>query len=211
MRRARMERNAQEKLEEHIAMLKQCSACPNMVPPVVTHRPSVSKVYLVGQAPGPREGVLGRPFAWTAGKRMFQWFEQTGIDEDTFRERAYMSAVCRCFPGKTKQGGDRVPTDEEIRNCSNWMKAEFEILHPELVIPVGRLAIEQFLGSQPLAEVIGMQFERTIFDHHVDLIPLPHPSGTSTWFQREPGRTLLQKALTLLSRHPHWIALKRST
>ncbi|HEY1547317.1 MAG TPA: uracil-DNA glycosylase family protein, partial [Kofleriaceae bacterium] len=78
-----------------------------MIGPVVTGEPVMSPVMLVGQAPGIKEGPAGRPFAWTAGKTMFQWFSEIGLDEASFRSRVYMAAVCRCFPGKANGGGDR--------------------------------------------------------------------------------------------------------
>jgi uracil-DNA glycosylase len=196
-------------IEKHLRELKACSLCPNMIGPVIAPRPVISKVYLIGQAPGPREGNLGRPFAWTAGKRMFGWFEQLGLNEEEFRSRAYISAVCRCFPGKAKGGGDRVPSPDEIERCSRWMQREIDMLQPELVIPVGRLAIEQVLQSKsPLVDVIGKQFRTTAFGVTFDLIALPHPSGASTWHYKDPGKTLLAEALQLIGRHPAWIKLK---
>jgi uracil-DNA glycosylase len=182
-----------------------------MIGPVITPRPVATKVYLVGQAPGPREGAFGRPFAWTAGKQLFRWFEGEGVSEEMFRSRGYIAAVCRCFPGKTAQGGDRVPSPAEVENCSGWMRRELELLHPELVIPVGRLAIETLLpGFGALTDVIGKKLRREIFGHGCDVIPLPHPSGASTWFKMEPGRGLTEKALRLLGRHPAWARLKAS-
>jgi uracil-DNA glycosylase len=180
-----------------------------MVGPVVTGRPVASKVYLVGQAPGPREGDFGRPFAWTAGKNLFRWFGSIGVDEETFRSRVYMAAVCRCFPGKAKSGGDRVPDEAEVTACSGWMKREVGLLRPDLILAVGRLAIERFLEPAPLADVIGKKHRATVFGHACDLIPLPHPSGASTWFKVEPGKTLLAEALALVEKHPAWRAVKR--
>lgn len=199
---------AQKTLEDHLVELKNCKLCPNMVGPVVTHGPVLSKVYLIGQAPGPREGSFGRPFAWTAGKTLFRWFETVGLNEQQFRSSAYMAAVCRCFPGKVREGSDRVPTPVEIENCSNWMDDEISLLKPDLVIPVGRLAIEQILGPAPLTESIGRQFDKVVFGHTCHVIPLPHPSGASTWFKKEPGKSLLHKALKLIERHPAWIAIR---
>ena len=175
-----------------------------MIGPVVTHRPVLSKVYLIGQAPGPREGAAGRPFAWTAGKTLFRWFATIGLNEEQFRSLAYMSAVCRCFPGKASGGGDRVPNPSEVSNCKGWMEREFQILQPTLVIPVGKLAIEQSMGKCQLNDVIGRDFQKTLFNQDCDLIPLPHPSGASTWFKREPGISLLQEALIQISKHPAW-------
>src|SRR6185503_13159353 len=85
--------------------LAGCRLCPKMIPPVVVPPPVRSPIYLVGQAPGSREGVLGRPFAWTAGRRLFEWFGGLGVDEERFRAGVYIAAVCRCFPGKTSAGG----------------------------------------------------------------------------------------------------------
>jgi uracil-DNA glycosylase len=195
---------AQQAIAAHIEELKTCSKCPLMIGPVVTHRPVLSKVYLIGQAPGPREGGFGRPFAWTAGKTLFRWFSTIGLDEEQFRSLTYMSAVCRCFPGKASGGGDRVPSTSEIENCEGWMAREFQILQPTLVIPVGRLAIERSLGKGQLVDLIGRDFTKTLFGVKCDVIPLPHPSGASTWFKREPGITLLQDALAQISRHPAW-------
>jgi uracil-DNA glycosylase len=176
-----------------------------VVGPVV-HGPAIpSRILLVGQAPGVREGEFGRPFAWTAGRTLFQWFENAlGIDEQTFRARIYMSAVARCFPGKAaKGGGDRKPDADEIARCSTFLEREVRILRPKLLIPVGSLAIEQVFGEpKPLVEVVGRAVEVTWHGARMDCIPLPHPSGASTWHRMEPGKTLLGKALELIAKHP---------
>ncbi len=178
--------------------------------PAVSGGAVVSKVLLVGQAPGDREPKLGRPFAWTAGRTLFRWFEDScGLDEATVRSSIYMAAVCRCFPGKKPRGGDRVPTRQEIENCSGWLEAEFQILRPDLVIPVGKLAIGQFVACPSLSGIIGKQMRVTFASHETDLIPLPHPSGASPWPRIEPGRSLLQAALRLIAGHPTFGRLER--
>ncbi|MEY2440185.1 MAG: uracil-DNA glycosylase [Verrucomicrobiota bacterium] len=169
----------------------------------VSGGPVVSEIILVGQAPGPREPVLLKPFAWTAGRTLFRWFEQfCGISEDEVRARIYFAAVCRCFPGKAIGGGDRVPAPDEIANCSPWMDEEIHILRPRLVIPVGRLAIVQFIPCESLENVIGRKFHVVRAKREFDLIPLPHPSGASPWPKMEPGKTLLAKAMRKIAGHP---------
>src|SRR4051812_42779173 len=112
----------QRRLEAHVAALRQCRRCPRMLPPPVSGGPVLSEVMLVGQAPGVKEPVLARPFAWTAGKTLFGWFRQhCGLEEAEVRGAIYFAAVCRCFPGKNTAGGDRVPAPDEIRNCAGWM------------------------------------------------------------------------------------------
>jgi uracil-DNA glycosylase len=163
-----------------------------------------SRVFLLGQAPGPHEARFGRPFAWTAGKTLFRWLERaTGADEEKVRSRIYISAVVRCFPGKTPGGGDRVPSAEECALWRGFIAREVEILRPRLVLPVGRLAIQEVLGhTEPIAAVVGRTMRTRFHGVEVDVIPLPHPSGASTWFKVEPGRTLLEEALTLVADHP---------
>jgi len=175
-------------------------------PPV--HGPAVpSRILLVGQAPGPHEAKLGRPFAWTAGKTLFAWLERaTGAPEAVVRENVYIAAVVRCFPGKTSGGGDRVPTAAECARWRGFLAREVEILRPRLVLAVGRLAIGEVLGEEvagrPLAEVVGRAYRVRYHGVESDVIPLPHPSGASTWFKVEPGRSLLERALALVGEHP---------
>jgi uracil-DNA glycosylase len=190
-------------VHKHLDALRACERCPGMHRPAVVGRPVVSRVLLVGQAPGDKEPKLGRPFAWTAGKTLFKWFNGAlGWKEDEVRDRIYFAAVCRCFPGKRPEGGDRVPAPDEIASCSAWLEREFALLKPELVVPVGKLAIGQFLGERPLIETIGRSFAITYRGYRADCIPLPHPSGASPWHRMEPGKTLLGRALGLVAKHP---------
>ena len=187
------------KLIEHQLKLQDCKQCKNMIQPVITGHPVVSQIMTIGQAPGIHEGKIGKPFGWTAGKTLFKWFASIGIEEEAFREQVYMAAVCRCFPGKNPKGsGDRVPDKVEIANCKQWIEREYEIMQPKLIIPIGKLAISQYLKLKKLDEVVGQQFVIDTPLLQADIIPLPHPSGLSTWFNMEPGKTLLQVALSLI-------------
>lgn len=192
----------------HQNKLSQCSLCPEMIQPVIIGEAVVSEILLIGQAPGDKEGNLGRPFAWTAGKTLFKWFESIEVLEKDFREQVYMSAVCRCFPGKNPKGGDRVPNKNEIEVCSQWLNKEIELLQPKLLLPIGKLAISQYLEVSKLVDVIGRQFKRSVNGVEVDIIPLPHPSGASTWHRMSPGKELLEQALSLLAEHESWQSLK---
>lgn len=192
----------------HQKTMSDCRLCPQMVPPVILGQAVASEILLIGQAPGDKEGDLGRPFAWTAGKTLFRWFESIGVSEQDFRRQVYMTAVCRCFPGKNPKGGDRVPDKTEIDTCSRWLNKEIELLQPRLIVPVGKLAISQYLPLNKLVDVIGQQFRLPVNGVEVDLIPLPHPSGASTWHRMSPGKELLDQALSLLAQHQCWEKIK---
>ena len=190
-------------LDRQVARLLRCRRCPRMKSTPVSGSAVVSDVMLIGQAPGLREPTLKRPFAHTAGHTLFRWFEQfCGMNETAVRSTIYFAAVCRCFPGKSPGGTDRVPAPDEIQNCSSWMNEEIKILKPRLIIPVGRLAIAQFIECTKLEQVIGRKFRAQRAEHIFDLIPLPHPSGASPWHKILPGKQLLGKAMRQIARHP---------
>jgi uracil-DNA glycosylase len=197
-------------LRRHQRRLAQCTRCPKMIGPPVMGYPVISPVMLVGQAPGAKEIERHLPFAWTAGKTLFGWFRGIGLDEEAFRRRVYMAAVCRCFPGKNSGGGDRVPDRQEVENCTTWLAAEFQLLRPRLVIPAGKLAIGLFLPVDKLDAVVGRLHQVRLFGFETDVVPLPHPSGASPWHRTEPGRTLLQNALALIAAHPAWAEVCKS-
>lgn len=195
----------EKKLLQLHRKLDACTACPDMIGPVVHGAAVMTDVFLLGQAPGPHEGEHGRPFAWTAGKTMFRWFaEAMGVDEARVRASVYFAAVARCFPGKAKGGGDRVPSPTEIEACGKFLSKEVAILQPKLIIPVGTLAIGAVMGGEKklLVDVIGKAARATFHGVTADVIALPHPSGASTWHRVEPGKTLLADALRLLAAHP---------
>ena len=196
--------NTLQAISSHQRKLRACARCTNMIGPVVTGTAVQSPILLIGQAPGAREGEMGKPFAWTAGKTLFRWFDGIGLDEETFRSRVYMAAVCRCFPGKNPKGGDRVPAPDEIANCAGWLDTELELLRPQLLLPVGKLAISQLMPVNKLTDVIGRKHQLTTKGGNSDVIPLPHPSGASTWHRMQPGKTLLQQALDMIHAHPAW-------
>ena len=179
-----------------------------MVGPPVACGPVLSSVMVLGQAPGPHEASIGRPFAWTAGKTLFGWLATIGLTEAEVRARVYFAAVCRCFPGKSAGGGDRVPDAGEVARCAPFIANEVRLLRPALVIPVGKLAIAQVLpDSRQLVGVIGTEHRTRYHGRDVDLIPLPHPSGASTWHRMEPGKALLGAALARIAAHTAWQTL----
>jgi uracil-DNA glycosylase len=154
---------------------------------------------LVGQAPGKVESEGGVPFSGRAGRTLFRWLARAGIDETTAREIIYISAVTRCYPGPHPSGrGDRVPSRHEQASCADWLETELRIVQPEVLIPVGRLAMERFLPDIPLSELIGT---KRIVEHaggRSVVIPLPHPSGASSWIHESGNKVLLEKAIALI-------------
>ena len=184
----------------HLEALFACRACPTVAGTPVTGAAPGARVMLVGPAPAPREEREGRPLAWTAGKRLFQWFsEALGVGEEEFRKRVWIAAVIRCFPGRdAKNGGDRVPSPAEIARCSAHLDRELALVRPRLVIAVGTLAAKQLVGIGELKEAVGRVHRVSRAGRTFDVVVLPHPSGRSTWTNRPENRALLDESLRLI-------------
>jgi uracil-DNA glycosylase len=179
-----------------------CRACQSagllehanpIAPPILAH----ARVMLIGQAPGAITDRKGYHFAGPAGTFLSAWLDRAGFPPNYFRERVHLTSLTRCFPGKSPSGnGDRAPSSREIALCRPFLDAELRLLRPRVVLLVGRLAIDVFLGKRPLTETIGRSYQiegRTF-------LPLPHASGVSRWLNAPDNRALLDSALGELAR-----------
>jgi uracil-DNA glycosylase len=189
-------------LDAHRDALSACRRCGHSderVLPIISEARR-SRVMLIGQAPGKSELKDRRAFAGRAGRTLFRWLERAGVDEAAFRRDVYIAAVTRCYPGPSASGrGDRVPSLDEQALCAPWLDAELDLIRPALIIPVGRLAIDRFLAREPLDRLVGRVHRTQVRGRRVDVIPLPHPSGASSWVNVAGNRTLLDRALASLA------------
>ncbi|MEO8218897.1 MAG: uracil-DNA glycosylase family protein [Acidobacteriota bacterium] len=197
-----MKRSSRADFDAHLGSLQSCRACPGVQSGAVCSGVYGARVMLIGQAPGPREPIIGKPFAHTAGKRLFAWFAVLGVDEETFRRRVHIASVIRCFPGKDSKGGDRVPDSDEIARCGAHLDRELRMNSPKLVIAVGTLAAHQLTGDSTLIRTVGLTHRVTRAGRTFDVIVLPHPSGRSTWLNNPVNRQLLDRSLGLVAAHP---------
>jgi uracil-DNA glycosylase family 4 len=185
-------------LSTRLAACRLCDAAGEpVVPPPISAVADGQRALIIGQAPGVHEPVLGRPFAADAGRRLRRWFAPYGLEGETaFRAMFAMTAVMKCFPGRDATGrGDRRPSPGQLARCAPWTAAQIRLLDPELVIPVGGVAISRIVGAVALRDVVGA---RLIVDSRV-VVCLPHPSGASGWLNVPANRELLAKALALIA------------
>jgi uracil-DNA glycosylase len=148
---------------------------------------------MYGQAPGIVEGEERLPWRGRAGQTLRRWL---AMDEATFYGTFYCASVTRCYPGRAPSGrGDRTPTPREQDLCQFWRDWELELLRPQLIVPVGGLAIRRLLGRGDMTACIGAVFELD----GVPVVPLPHPSGASSWPNVPANKVRLETALGLVS------------
>ena len=189
-----------EKLHNQMRTCRLClEAGYEIYPHAVAAGHHQARIITVGQAPGITEKEVGRPFNAGSGTRLFRWLAKAGIEEGWFRETQYMTSVTKCYPGQSKSGsGDRVPSRAEQKLCRPYLDEEIALIDPDLIIPIGKLAIEIFYPSgMILTEIIGTQ--RQVNGRWV--IPLPHPSGASRWPQIQENKALIEKAINHIRAH----------
>ena len=163
--------------------------------PLVSGRAS-DRMMVIGRAPGHRSVAKGRSFSGPGGTILQKWLEQAGFPAGYLREHTYLSSLTHCDPGPNPKGnGDRRPSPAELALCRPHLEAELELLRPKVVLLVGTMAIEAFLGKVKLEDAIGTFQERD----GMLFLPLPHPSGVSRWLNDPAHQELHQRALQILS------------
>lgn len=184
-------------LQAEVRACRRCVAAGHIpeARPVFAGRVS-DQVFLIGQAPGPVSDGRAIPFAGPSGRVLKEWLVRAGFPETFFRERTYLTSLTRCFPGKSPHGaGDRPPSRAEQLLCRPHLDAELRLIRPRVVLLVGKLAIEAFLGKVRLEDVVGTAVEvgETLY------LPLPHSSGVSRWLNAPEHQRLVDRAISRLA------------
>jgi len=180
-------------LHDEIAACRRCAKAGYSVESVshlVVSGPADARLMVVGQAPPSERSSHGRPFSGPAGQRLFQWLAEAGWEEEDFRARCYITAITKCYPGKAAKG-DRRPTAAEQKLCRPFLDRELALVRPEVIVLVGGLAIQTFLGQNGLEDIVG----KVIVRADVRYVPLPHPSGASLWLNAPHNQARVHKAL----------------
>lgn len=108
--------------------------------------PATADVVLVGEQPGDREDLAGRPFVGPAGRLLDQCLEEAEVD----RDRCYVTNAVKHFKYQIR-GKKRLharPNAGEVQRCAWWLGAELELLAPKLVVALGATAVSSLLGSR---------------------------------------------------------------
>ncbi len=105
-----------------------------------------SPVMLVGEQPGDKEDLAGKPFVGPAGKLLDRALQSAGIDAD----RVYVTNVVKHF--KFSQRGKvrlhKKPDTREVSACMPWFESELELVKPRVVVCLGATAAQALLGPR---------------------------------------------------------------
>lgn len=170
------------------------------------------RIMLVGQAPGPVEDDVTRPFAGRAGAQLMRWFARAGFSsEEEVRARVFMTSMTTCFPGRSGHGtGDRRPSAREVALCAGWLDAYLARIRPALILCIGTLAHARFIPGRRLEEIVGSAWGVAgdpitgVPGTLPALLPLPHPSGQSRWLNQPAHVRMLDRGLERLGELARW-------
>jgi uracil-DNA glycosylase family 4 len=180
--------------------IRSCRLCQEqgyipLAHPIVSGRAS-DRILVIGQAPGHLSITRDMPFSGPGGRILQKWLEQAGFPPGYLHEHTYLSSLTRCDPGRNPRGnGDRKPSPQETALCRPFLDGELCLLRPKVVLLVGTMAIEAFIGKGRLEDIIGTYLERD----GMLFLPLPHPSGVSRWLNEPAHQELLRQALHVLA------------
>jgi DNA polymerase len=125
-----------------------CRACPlwkDATQTVFGEGPPDAQAMLVGEQPGDKEDLAGKPFVGPAGQMLDRALEQAGID----RRKVYVTNAVKHFKfvprGKIRL--HQKPTTQEIKACRQWYERELAAIKPALVVAMGATAAQSVFGK----------------------------------------------------------------
>lgn len=122
-----------------------------------------AQIFFIGEAPGLKEDQLRRPFVGRSGELLTKTLLSIGIK----REDVYITNLVKRRPPE-----NRDPSLEEIKKYEPYLKEEIELIDPQIIITLGRLALKHFIPDIKIGQVQGKIFK---IDNRV-LIPMFHPA-----------------------------------
>lgn len=163
-------------LPQLAAAAQQCQGCDlykNATRAVLGEGPTSARVMLVGEQPGDREDLAGKPFVGPAGALLDKALEDAGID----RTDVYVTNAVKHF--KFEERGKRrihkKPSTVEIQACHPWLEAELGLVRPQLIVCLGATAAHAVIGKKHRL----LQERGKFFAHHLaDAVTATvHPSA----------------------------------
>jgi len=173
-------------------------------PRPILSRPGLTRILLIGQAPGLTEYRGGLPFSGGAGRGIRDLLAKCGLQSSEFDKYVYQTSIMKCFPGrrlnKTRYE-DRIPCASMTANCIGFLGQQIELISPRLIITLGGFAVTQLdrlrkIKRRNLSEVVG----RSDQWNEARIVYLPHTSGSSRFLNDPANLQSFLAAQNLLSK-----------
>jgi DNA polymerase len=167
-----------------------CTSCPlyeKATQVVFGEGPVPAELMLVGEQPGDREDLAGRPFVGPAGRILDEGLEQAGLDRSTL----YITNAVKHFKWKAR-GKRRIherPDVAEIDACAPWLEREVELVGPRMIVALGATAVRALLGRSATITSLRGSGQMSRFD--IPLVVTVHPSAIVRLRDADERRTAL--------------------
>ncbi|MFA6662201.1 MAG: uracil-DNA glycosylase [Bacilli bacterium] len=154
-----------DELTKQIENCQNCDLCKTRHFVVVGSGNINSKIMIIGEGPGKDEDMCGTAFVGVAGKLLDKQLESIGLD----RSMVYITNIVKCRPP-----GNRNPSPEEQEKCLNYLREQFLIMRPQLIILLGAVASKKLLDANFR---ITKQHGQIFTIKGVDFVPTYHPAA----------------------------------
>lgn len=123
-----------------------------------------ARLMFIGEGPGRDEDIEGRPFVGRAGQLLSKMIAAMGLE----RSDVYIANIVKCRPPN-----NRDPEEDEVRQCIQFLEAQIQVIRPEAIITLGRVALKALFGFQgPMGKFRGKFYDR----NGIPVMPTFHPS-----------------------------------
>ncbi len=143
--------SALTELYEEIALCQQCEIAKYRNRVVPGEGAEDADILFIGEAPGWHEDQQGRPFVGPAGQYLDRLLSLINLK----REQVYIANVIKCRPQ-----GNRDPLPVEIRNCRKWLERQIELIHPKMIVTLGRYSMAMFFPGKSISKIHGTAQKR---------------------------------------------------
>ena len=143
--------SALSELCEQIALCQLCEIAKHRTKVVPGEGAEDAEIMFIGEAPGWHEDQQGRPFVGPAG----QFLDQLLASINLKRAQVYIANVIKCRPS-----GNRDPQPSEIQNCRKWLERQIEIIHPRMIVTLGRYSMAMFFPGKSISKIHGTAQKR---------------------------------------------------
>lgn len=169
-----------DKIKEKCVQCEKCPLCKSRTNLVFSDGVPNSKLMLIGEAPGFNEDMQGKPFVGKAGQLLDRIFASVGLNRD---EHVYICNTIKCRPPE-----NRNPLPEEKEACWEFLKAQIDIIKPQIILLCGNVAVQSILGNVGgITRIRGKWFQGGETVYGAKLMPIFHPSYLLRNDSREKG------------------------
>jgi uracil-DNA glycosylase family 4 len=138
-------------LYKEIAVCRRCDLYKYATRPVPGEGPENAEIMFIGEGPGYNEDQQGRPFVGAAG----QFLEQLLASIHLKRDQVYIANVVKHRPPN-----NRDPLPAEIAFCSPWLERQLELIHPRMIVALGRHSMARFFPNKSISKIHGSAEKR---------------------------------------------------